>query len=194
MENASVSLKQQLRKTSKQIRSGIEEIDQAAASQLICNHIERWEVFQQAEVILTYLPFKGEVDLTSLLSDFPGKVWAAPRIKSDGLMDFHQYDPERLVRHSFGMLEPAPDCPTITPDQVQLALVPGLAYDRQGWRLGYGGGFYDRFLAHFQGVTAGITYQALLLDDIPHAGHDIPMQYVITETGPIIEVAPQKNR
>ena len=71
----------------------------------------------------------------------------------------------------------------IPPDAVQLALVPGLAFDGNGWRLGYGGGFYDRFLMWFEGVSAGITFQALCTNPIPHEGHDIPMQYLITETG-----------
>jgi 5-formyltetrahydrofolate cyclo-ligase len=181
--NTTANLKQQLRQTCKQSRSQISENAQGAASASICVQIENWLHFQQAQIILAYLPIKGEVDLTSLLHDHTGKVWAAPRIKPGGLMDFHKYDPVRLTSHSFGMLEPDRDCPIIAPEQVQLALVPGLAFDRKGWRLGYGGGFYDRFLANYRGITAGIAYQALLLDNIPHASHDIPMQYLITEAG-----------
>jgi 5-formyltetrahydrofolate cyclo-ligase len=59
--------------------------------------------------------------------------------------------------------------------------VPGLAYDRCGWRLGYGGGYYDRFLKNFTGASVGITYQSLLLGSIPHHAHDISMQWIVTE-------------
>lgn len=179
--NTTAALKDQLRQQCKQIRSALTRAQQNAASALICKQIESWPAFQEAEIILTYLPFKGEVDLTQLLTEFPNKVWAVPRIKPGGLMDFHRYDPDRLVRHAYGMLEPDPDCPIISPQQVQLALVPGLAFNREGWRLGYGGGFYDRFLENYRGISAGITYQALLLDHVPHAEHDIAMQHVITE-------------
>ena len=98
-------------------------------------------------------------------------------------MGFHAYDPDRLTRHAYGMLEPDSGCPVIRPQEIRLVLAPGLAFDGNGWRLGYGGGFYDRFLSNFQGRSAGIAYQALLLDHIPHAGHDIPVHYLITETG-----------
>ncbi len=98
-------------------------------------------------------------------------------------MQFHTYDPRKLVLHPYGMLEPEPSCPVIVPEEIQLMLVPGLAFDRYGWRLGYGSGFYDRFLTNFEGVSAGITYQDLLFDHIPHKEYDIPMKYLVTENG-----------
>jgi len=96
-------------------------------------------------------------------------------------MVFHPYDPDRLVRHPFGMAEPAPDLPVILPEEIELALVPGVAFDRTGSRLGYGGGYFDRFLKNFKGVSAGIIFHALLLDETPHAAHDIPMHWIATE-------------
>ena len=98
-------------------------------------------------------------------------------------MDFHVYDPSKLVRHPFGMLEPAQDCPLIPVEEIHLALVPGLAFDQKGWRLGYGGGFYDRFLSKYAGHFVGITYQVLLLEQVPHGDYDIPMTFVVTESG-----------
>jgi 5-formyltetrahydrofolate cyclo-ligase len=85
------------------------------------------------------------------------------------------------------MLEPAPHLPTVNPGTIDLALVPGLAFDRHGWRLGYGGGFFDRFLSQFSGVNLGITFDALLLDSLPHDTYDIPLNYVVTEKG-LVEV------
>jgi 5-formyltetrahydrofolate cyclo-ligase len=81
------------------------------------------------------------------------------------------------------MLEPDKDCPIIDPETVQLILVPGVAFDREGWRLGYGGGFYDRFLAQYRGCFAGITFEYLLQSQVSHTSHDIPMQFIITEKG-----------
>ena len=112
------------------------------------------------------------------------KRWLLPRIQPEGRMTFHPYDPEHMIWHPYGMLEPAPDLSSVSVENIQLALVPGLAFDRQGWRLGYGGGFFDRFLAGFaHGISLGVTYHALLLDSLPHHQHDIPVQYIVTEEG-----------
>jgi 5-formyltetrahydrofolate cyclo-ligase len=98
-------------------------------------------------------------------------------------MIFHKFDPEAVIRHPYGMLEPDPACAAIAPGAVHLILVPGLLFDPEGWRLGYGGGFYDRYLSQTQGTSAGISYQSLLKTRLPHDSHDIPMQYIITENG-----------
>ena len=175
--------KQQLRRTSRKIRNELGEAARQTASQLICNLIESWPVFQSSSVILAYMPIKGEVDLTSLLERHPYQRWVLPRIipDEDRRMVFHPYEPGRLIRHPFGMAEPAPDLPIIPASEVQLALVPGLAFDRLGKRLGYGGGYFDRFLRHFTGVSLGVVYQALLLDQLPNGEHDVPVQLLVTE-------------
>ena len=87
-----------------------------------------------------------------------------------------------LVRHPYGMLEPGPDCPLIPPDQIDLVLVPGLAFDRSGGRLGRGGGYYDRWLAGFSGITAALCRDGLLMEAIPRLPHDLGVDLVITET------------
>jgi 5-formyltetrahydrofolate cyclo-ligase len=69
----------------------------------------------------------------------------------------------------------------IAPEEIGLVLVPGLAFDRHGWRLGYGGGYFDRFLKNFRGISAGIVLGALLLDEIPHTALDVPMRWIVTE-------------
>ncbi len=170
-----------LRKQLHQRRDNLAVDFRREASLSICKHIQDWEIFKDAQVIQTYLPMRSEVDLTPLLEEHPLKQWVIPRILPEGRMAFQSYDPERLVRHPFGMLEPAPDLPTVAPGSIGLALVPGLAFDRHGWRLGYGGGFFDRFLSQFKGVSLGVTFNVLFLDSLPHDTHDIPIKYVVTE-------------
>jgi len=151
---------------------------------MICRHIEVWPVFQEATVILTYLSMRGEVDLLSLVEKYPQKTWLVPRTLPQSRMLFHPYDPGRLVRHQFGMLEPDPSLPVIPADQVKLVLTPGLSYDLHGWRLGYGGGFYDRFLSEQRTcISIGVTYQALLQKNLPHLEYDISVQFLVTEDG-----------
>jgi 5-formyltetrahydrofolate cyclo-ligase len=177
--------KAELRRQCRLVRRSLGEQEGVRASLAICREIEIWDVFQMSETILTYLPIPSEVDLTPLLEHHPHKRWAVPRIlpEQDHSMVFHRYDARHLVRHPFGMQEPTSDLPVVFPEEIQLALVPGLAFDHSGWRLGYGGGYYDRFLAGFQGISAGIVFQTLLLEKVPHSMLDIPMQWVISEQG-----------
>ena len=175
--------KSHLRKRCHTIRKSLGNAIRAHVSHSICKRIEAWDIFQRSEVILTYMPIKSEVDITPLLKRHPHKRWVLPRIipEEDNRMVFHLYDADRLIHHPFGMAEPAPDLPVVLPKEIELTLTPGLAFDRLGWRLGYGGGYFDRFLKKFHGVSAGIVFHELLLDEVPHGEHDMPMHWIITE-------------
>lgn len=177
------SHKTQLRQHCRAIRKSLGEERRSQASLAICERIEKWNIFRESETVLTYMPIQSEVDLTPLLERHTQKRWILPRIlpKEDHRIVFHRYDARYLIRHPFGMEEPASHLPVILPEEIELTLVPGLAFDRFGWRLGYGGGYYDRFLKGFQGIRAGITFDALLLDEIPHSALDVPMDWVITD-------------
>lgn len=191
MLNDETPTKEDIRQESKRIRSTLDGEYRRRASAKICDLLAGWEVFQRCDTIVSYLPMRSEVDLTRLLSQFPEKNWGIPRIQVGGHMVFQAYDAEKLVVHAFGMLEPDPACAQIAPQEIQLVLAPGLAFSRQGWRLGYGGGFYDRFLRDSQGIPIGVTYQALIRPDIPHQAHDIPMRYLVSEAG--IELIRQED-
>lgn len=177
--------KAQLRRKSKAIRNELDNGSRQEASNAICKHLSAWDILQKSDVILTYMPMRTEVDLRPLFAEFPEKHWLIPRILpgEEGRMDFHTYDPNSLIQHPFGMAEPAPNSPKLLPGEIQLVLVPGLAFDHFGWRLGYGGGYYDRFLVGFKGESVGITFWALLLDTLPHGEYDIPVGWVLSENG-----------
>jgi 5-formyltetrahydrofolate cyclo-ligase len=177
--------KAQLRQRCKAIRKGLDDENRQRASNDICMHLAKWDIFQRSNVILNHMPMRSEVNLRSLLTDFPEKRWLLPRILpgEDGRMVFHPYDPDNLIVHSFGMAEPAPHLPQIPPDEIQLVLAPGLAFDRFGWRLGYGGGYYDRFLKGFGGISVGVVFQVLLLEALPHGEFDVPVKRLVTEGG-----------
>lgn len=179
------NLKQDLRRQCLEKRKALGQSAREAASLAICTHIEGWPLFRNANIILTYLPMRGEVDLHPLLRKHPEKHWLIPRIlpEQGSRMSLHRYDPAHLIRHPFGMEEPDASLPEVPPEDVQLVLVPGVAYDRQGWRLGYGGGYFDRFLCNFAGISLGVIYQALLLDALPHTEYDWPVDWIVTEEG-----------
>lgn len=176
--------KKRLRAVCRQQRDDLGQAFRDRASEGICERIQQWPTFRSAHVIFAYLPMRGEVDLQPLIARSPDIRWAIPRIvrTPDRHLAFHAYQPDRLVTHRYGMLEPDPALPEFSPDQADLILVPGLAYTRSGYRLGYGGGYYDRLLA-LPGLapTLGLCYQALVLGEIPHGEHDLPVGNLVTE-------------
>jgi 5-formyltetrahydrofolate cyclo-ligase len=106
-------------------------------------------------------------------------------------MEFHRYHPGAPLKEGkYGIAEPIPNGQLFDKaDQNTLILVPGVMFDRQGYRLGYGKGYYDRFLSRPEtmgGLRIGITPSALLTDTLPHDPWDIPMQALATETGMLI--------
>ena len=135
--------------------------------------------------ILLYHGMDTEPDTVRLLPPLwdIGKQVCLPRCLPGNQMEARLVQRDStLVRHPYGMLEPGPDCPLIPPDQIDLVLVPGLAFDRSGGRLGRGGGYYDRWLAGFSGITAALCRDGLLMEAIPRLPHDLGVDLVITET------------
>lgn len=148
----------------------------------------RFLALPQIESVRTVLLYHGmdtEPDTVRLLSPLwdIGKQVCLPRCLPGNQMEARLVQRDStLVRHPYGMLEPGPDCPLIPPGQIDLVLVPGLAFDRSGGRLGRGGGYYDRWLAGFSGVTAALCRDGLLMEAIPRLPHDLGVDLVITET------------
>lgn len=137
----------------------------------------------QAHTLFLFCGADAEPDTARLFAPLldRGKRLALPRMLPGRQMELRQYCPNRpLIRHPFGILEPDANCPLIPAEEIGLALVPALCYDRQGFRLGMGGGYYDRWLAHYSGLTVGLCRQALMQDAVPTEPHDRPVDVVIT--------------
>jgi 5,10-methenyltetrahydrofolate synthetase len=168
----------------------------STASTALCHRLATWlhryyrspskldnrKAGQPTNHVLTYLAFRNEPDLSLLFELLPHIHWTIPRIVKGRRLSIHPYDPGRLVRHRFGMLEPAPGPPLVDPEVLDIALVPGVAFDQRGGRLGFGGGYYDRFLAITPALRVGVTFDACLADDIPCSEHDLRMDWVMTPT------------
>jgi 5-formyltetrahydrofolate cyclo-ligase len=144
--------------------------------------LSQWSRFQEAQHILSFLAFRNEPDLTTLMGAYPDKQWAVPRCVGQELV-WHVY-PSPVSNNPYGIPEPLADSPLFDPTGADLCLVPLLAWDRRGYRLGYGGGFYDRFLAAYPLETVGIAHQAFGVDILPFdPAWDIPLKAVCTGEG-----------
>ena len=91
-----------------------------------------------------------------------------------------------MVSVSFGISEPDLTCPILTQDEIDLILVPAVCYDKAGYRLGFGGGYYDRWLEHFNGFRVGMCRNAVLQDKVPTEPHDSRVDLLLTETERIV--------
>lgn len=112
-----------------------------------------------------------------------GKRVGLPRMLPDRQMEVRLYDPDRpLIPAAFGILEPSADTPLLPREDIELALVPAVCYDRRGFRLGFGGGYYDRWLAGFSGTTVGLCRDCVLQDQVPVEEHDCQVELLLTET------------
>ena len=136
-------------------------------------------------LVAAYVAMGDEADPHLLLRELAkrGCTVAFPRVtEKSAPLAFHHHAPDRaLIRSPFGVLEPAPDWPQAQP---AIFLVPLLAFDAAGTRLGYGGGFYDRTLASLPGARAiGVAYAGQEVPMLPRHAHDHPLHAVITEAG-----------
>lgn len=153
-------------------------------SDRICTLLQSSPLFTQAKTILAYFSFRQEPDLSPLFTD-PTKRWGFPRCIGESL-HWHSWTPEEaLITNTYGIKEPSAQAPIINSVEVDLILVPSVACDYRGYRLGYGGGYYDRLLSSPQWLnkpTIGIIFDFAYLPQLPVEIWDQPLQAVLTET------------
>jgi 5-formyltetrahydrofolate cyclo-ligase len=187
MDSASVN-KSALRRRMAAIRDAIPADERLLKSTAIAQRLSEWPSFVSAAVVFTFLSTRSEV-ATEIVNGFAlaaGKTVAAPRtLLEEKRLEFRVLRgvAGELVAGAFGILEPRADAPLLKPDQADVVFVPGLAFDPHGFRLGYGGGFYDRLLAEaaVRAATVGLAFEEQVIESVPHDESDLPISFIATE-------------
>ena len=177
-------MKSELRKQVLQEMKALPLEQKQAMDQALTERFLKHPFYQEAKTIATYLSFPHEFQTQELIDQAlkDGKKVLIPKTYPKGRMDFVVYDPQQLVKTAFGLLEPQGDLEVVDASQIDLIHVPGLAFTTEGYRIGYGGGYYDRYLEHFTGHTLSTIYRCQIQDFIPE-NHDIPVQEVLIDEG-----------
>lgn len=178
--------KKKFRRSLIQTRISLAETEWKLKSDRLCHHLKAASIFQQAQTILAYFSFRQEPDLSPLFNseNNSNKQWGFPRCVGKSLV-WHSWQPgEPLETGAFGIQEPLANAPILSPEMVDLILVPAVACDLRGYRLGYGGGFYDRLLNDpkwSQKPTIGIVFEFARLPELPIDPWDKPLDAICTD-------------
>ncbi|SFS90500.1 5-formyltetrahydrofolate cyclo-ligase [Marininema halotolerans] len=187
------SPKKRLRSQLLATREALDPIQIAEESRQVCQRIMELPQWQDANYVLTYMPHRREMDLRPLMEKawVMGKKVVLPRaLPAKRSLSFYEVNHFRDITIGvYGIQEPlAKEEARIDPKVLDLALVPGVAFDHHGYRLGYGGGYYDRFFAGEGSsiVRYGVAYSFQWVNSVYPEGHDIPMDGVVKPDGLIL--------
>ena len=184
--------KQRLREERLTARETLSEQERCVLDNCITQKLLATSEYSEASTVLTYVSVSSEVSTRMFIEGTlrDGKTVAVPRCLPGHCLEFVAIASlDQLVPAPFNLLEPPKDLPTLTEVQMSnaICIVPALLVDAKGYRLGYGAGFYDRFLSTYSGKKICLAYQQNLSKTmLPHTEFDVPVDMVITESGVLV--------
>lgn len=173
--------KQAIRKQMKQARLDLFDEEYIEKSNLIINALKEHEFFKTAKTIGIYVSFNKEVETISFIKEIlKNKKVCIPKIENKN-MEFYKIDTlQDTKRSSFGILEPITKT-IMNKQEIDVLIVPMLAYTKDNYRVGYGGGYYDYYLQGYLGKTIGIAFSFQEIDTFTIEKHDLPLDCIINE-------------
>lgn len=187
-EKELVTRKRALRKELNQRQCSLSNKYKKEASLEIARRVFESKAYQEAETIFIYCGTSNEVDTSIIIRDAlkKGKHVALPKILSLGIMETLEIESmEELIPERHGILEPKDGSRKIPPEEIDLALIPCLGFSRDGYRIGYGGGFYDRFLPNGNFTKIIIAFDQMSVDSMPIGAFDHKVDKIITESAEV---------
>ena len=183
--------KEAIRSSIRAFRSSLSEHEWRSRSDRICHHLGQFPLLKTSNRIHCFWPIERnlEVDLRPLIRDLhsSGTEIVLPVVKENHLRHVLFEGDHSLRESPFGIMAPHAGV-EVDPSSLDLVIVPALAVDGSGHRLGYGGGYYDLFLSEASGIFVTPVFREQIVDEIPSDAHDIPVHFVVSEDG-IIDIA-----
>lgn len=176
-----------LRSFMKKLRNDIDVNSKAMLDKAIFNNFIKSDFYLESNCIFIYVSYSSEVDTHNIIKRalLDGKLICVPKVinRDKGMEALIIRDFEELLPGAYGILEPHNNSLKVEPQKIDLIVLPGLAFDFQGGRLGYGGGFYDRFLCQTNEKTKKIAlaYNNQIIEQVPMDNHDVPIDGIITD-------------
>jgi 5-formyltetrahydrofolate cyclo-ligase len=180
-----VRAKAELRERLRAVRRVLPEAACATRSQALCERLIALPEFASARVVVGYAAYRKEADAQLALhaAEQAGKNTGLVRVEPENALGVHRHrSGDALAENAYGILEPAPDAPRIELGDIDLILVPGLAVDERGHRIGYGQGYYDRLLPRLpRAFKVAVAYDFQLLAETPNTHADVAVDCVVTD-------------
>ena len=177
--------KQELRLKCRNKRTEMDAAKKAELDRCIAENVRRLKEYKPANTLLVYMSTSIEVNTVEIIKNAwaDGKKVAVPRCIPDSRdMEFHYITSlDCLTPGTFSVLEPSPELPVVTDFSGCLMIVPGMQFDMRGYRIGYGKGYYDRYMVRFGGISAGICYADELKPFMYHGRYDRQVDIVVTD-------------
>ncbi|WP_214820254.1 MULTISPECIES: 5-formyltetrahydrofolate cyclo-ligase [unclassified Exiguobacterium] len=148
--------------------------------QVIHHRLFATEIWKESQTVAVTSSLPLEIDTSPIIHEAfeAGKTVCVPKVTEQGLTFHIIHSVDDLETGVMNILEPTTPPTTKT---IDLCLVPGRVFDRSGYRIGWGGGYYDRFLRTYEGETVSLAYSVQLVDQVPTEPHDLPVQWIVTE-------------
>jgi len=183
MSEAIVKAKATWRQLARANLAGLSAEEKAARSRQICAAVKSDPAWARAKVVALFAALPQEVDLSPLWEERGARRFCFPRVEGDEMHFYVVETPDELKPTRWRVPEPHEHAPQISPAEIDVILLPGLAFGRDGSRLGRGGGYYDRILAHCSERTEriGICYRPQLFDALPSEPHDQRVDRVLCD-------------
>lgn len=179
--------KDELREKYGKVRRALDPEKKAKMDAAICAAAAELVSFRHADTVLLYAPLDDEIDIRALAETAWGRgkevalPLCDPETKSMTYRVVRSFD--ELVRGSYGIMEPSERAPLFDASKPAVCFIPALLYDRFGYRVGYGKGYYDRFLRSFGGSKIGLIYKDFILQTVPRGRFDVAVDLLVSETG-----------
>lgn len=172
--------KKELRKKYTKVRAEVEDKD--LKDKLIRKNLRELDIYKKAKSVFVFISYRSEVDTKGIIEDIlaDGKKLLVPLVKGSQMIAVEVKGIDDLGPNKMGILEPKSGEEVI---DVDLTITPGLAFDKAGYRLGYGGGYYDKFFAKVDTIRMGIGYYDQFVESLVHEDYDKPLEYLLTDRG-----------